>query len=99
MADKKWTRPEIENMVRTNDRAVERAMLALLSRQTQDEQTQGTVNHDNGKGFAASNSKSGTYFAKWVQSGRQLNGKHLDKARKIALYHAGQLTDIANKVR
>ncbi len=98
MADKKWTRPEIENMVRTNDRAVERAMVALLSRQTQDEQARGTVNADNGKGFAACNSKSGTYFAKWVQSGRQLNGKHLDKARRIALYHAGQLTDIANKV-
>jgi hypothetical protein len=99
MAQKQWTRGEIENMVRTNDRAVERAMLALLSRQTQDEQTQGTVNHHNGKGFAASNSKSGTYFAKWVESGRNLTGKHLDKARKIALHHAGQLTDIANKVR
>jgi hypothetical protein len=96
---KQWTRGEIENMVRTNDRAVERAMMALLDRQTQDEQSQGTVNHNNGRGFAACNSKSGTYFAKWVQSGRQLNGKHLDKARKIALYHAGQLTDIANKVR
>ncbi len=99
MAQKQWTRGEIENMVRTNDRAVERAMMALLDRQTQDEQKTGSVNHHNRMGFAACNSKSGTYFAKWVQSGRQLNGKHLEKARKIALYHAGQLTDIANKVR
>lgn len=99
MAQKKWTRSEIENLVSTNDRAVERAMVALLSRQTEDERAQGTVNHHNRKGFAAFNSKSGTYFAKWVESGRQLSGKHLDKARKIALHHAGQLTDIANKVR
>lgn len=99
MADKKWTRPEIENMVRTNDRAVERAMVALLDRQTRDEQQTGSVNHHNRMGFAACNSKSGTYFANWVNGGRQLTGKHLDKARRIALYHAGQLTDIANKVR
>jgi hypothetical protein len=99
MANKKWTRPEIEAMVRSNPRAVERAMMALLDRQTQDEQKTGSVNHHNHMGFAACNSKSGTYFAKWVQSGRQLNGKHLEKARKIALFHAGQLTDIANKIR
>lgn len=74
-------------------------MVALLSRQTQDEQAHGSVNHNNGRGFAACNSKSGTYYAKWVQSGRQLTGKHLEKAQKIALHHAQQLTDIANKVR
>ena len=99
MADKKWTRSEIEDMVRTNPLAVERAMVALLSRQTQDEQTQGSTRHNNRKGFAACNSKRGTYYAKWVQSGRQLTGQHLEKAQKIALFHAGQLTDIANKVR
>lgn len=96
MAQKTWTRSEIENLVSTNDLAVERAMVALLSRQTEDEKVQGTVNHNNHKGFAASNSRKGTYFAKWVQSGRHLTGAHLEKARKIALFHAGQLTDIAN---
>lgn len=99
MANKKWTRPEIEALVRSNPRAVERAMVALLSRQTQDEQVHGTVNHNNHKGFAACNSKRGTYYAKWVQNGRQLTGQHLEKAQKIALFHAAQLTDIANKIR
>ena len=44
MADKKWTRPEIENMVRTNDRAVERAMVARNSRHTQDGHAKGPFN-------------------------------------------------------
>ena len=96
---KTWTRTEIEEMINGNDRAVERAMVAIWERQTADEQeTQGTRHH-NGRGFAAWSARSGTYFAEWVRSGRRLTGKHLVKARKIALHHAGQLTDFANGVR
>jgi hypothetical protein len=99
METKTWTRTEIEAMINGNDRAVERAMVAIWERQTADEQeTQGTRHH-NGRGFAAWSARSGTYFAEWVRSGRRLTGKHLVKARKIALHHAGQLTDFANGVR
>ena len=99
MAQKTWTRTEIETLINTNDRAVERAMVAIWERQTADEQeTQGTRHH-NGRGFAAWSARSGTYYANWVRSGRHLTGKHLAKARKIALHHAGQLTDFANGVR
>ena len=99
MEPKTWTRTEIEEMINGNDRAVERAMVAIWERQTADEQeTQGTRHH-NGRGFAAWSARSGTYFAEWVRSGRRLSGKHLVKARKIALHHAGQLTDFANGVR
>jgi hypothetical protein len=99
MEPKTWTRTEIEEMINGNDLAVERAMVAIWERQTADEQeTQGTRHH-NGRGFAAWSARSGTYFAEWVRSGRRLTGKHLVKARKIALYHAGQLTDFANGVR
>lgn len=99
MEPKTWTRTEIEEMINGNDRAVERAMVAIWERQTADEQeTQGTRHH-NGRGFAAWSARSGTYFAEWVRSGRRLTGKHLVKARKIALHHAGQLTDFANGVR
>ena len=99
MEPKTWTRTEIEEMINGNDRAVERAMVAIWERQTADEQeTQGTRHH-NGRGFAAWSARSGTYYAEWVRSGRRLTGKHLVKARKIALHHAGQLTDFANGVR
>ena len=99
METKTWTRTEIEALINTNDRAVERAMVAIWERQTRDEQATETTRHHNGRGFAAWSARSGTYFAEWVRSGRRLTGKHLVKARKIALHHAGQLTDFANGVR
>ena len=99
MEPKTWTRTEIEALINSNDRAVERAMVAIWERQTADEQETQDTRHHNGRGFAAWSARSGTYFAEWVRSGRRLTGKHLVKARKIALYHAGQLTDFANGVR
>jgi hypothetical protein len=99
MEPKTWTRTEIEALINSNDRAVERAMVAIWERQTADEQATQDTRHHNGRGFAAWSARSGTYFAEWVRSGRRLTGKHLVKARKIALHHAGQLTDFANGVR
>lgn len=96
MSTKTWTREEIETLVTTNDRAVERAMVSIWERQTADEQSTETTRHSNGVGFSGWTARSGTYYAGWVRSGRRLTGKHLDKARRIALHHAGQLTAIAN---
>jgi hypothetical protein len=96
MAQKTWTRIEIEALINTNDRAVERAMVAIWERQTRDEQVTEATRHHNGIGFSGWTAKSGTYYANWVRSGRSLSGRHLAKARKIALHHAGQLTRIAN---
>ena len=50
-AKKVWTRGEIEDMLRTQNGAVERAMVAIWERQTADEQASQTTNHDNGRGF------------------------------------------------
>ncbi len=99
MTKKIWTRDEIETMVRNQDAAVERAMVAIWERQTADEQETQTTNHHNGIGFSGWTARSGTYYAEWIMSGRHLTGKHLDKARRIALHHAGQLTDFANNKR
>lgn len=93
---KVWTREEITTMLNTSDRAVERAMVALWERQEEDERTDGNTRHRNGCGFAHSTVGSGTYFANWVRSGRRLTGHHLAKARRIAHFHAGQLTAMAN---
>lgn len=95
--DKKtWTREEIEGLLRINDRAVERAMVVIWERQTADEQAVGATRHHNGIGFCGWSARSGSYFAGWVREGRRLTGKHLERARRIALHHAGQLTRIAN---
>lgn len=94
---KTWDRDSIRDLLATNDRAVERAMVCIFERQTEDEQSSDDVRHHNGMGFAGWSARSGSYYAKWVMSGRRLTGKHLDKARKIASYHAGQLAAVANE--
>ena len=96
MTKKIWTREDIVSLLNTSDRAVERGVVAIWQRQTADEQSTDTTRHSNGIGFSGWSAHSGSYYAKWVESGRRLTGKHLDKARKIALHHAAQLTRIAN---
>lgn len=93
---KVWFREDITTILNTSDRAVERAMVALWECQEEDERTDSSARHHNGRGFAHSTAGAGTYFANWVRSGRQLTGHHLVKARRIALFHAGQLTAMAN---
>lgn len=94
-----WTREAIETLIRTNDRAVERAMVAIWERQTADEKATETTRHHNGIGFSGWTARSGSYYAGRVRAGWRLTGKRLDKARRIALHHAGQLTTIANEGR
>jgi len=92
----KWTRESIEARLTHQDRWVERAMVALWERQTRNEKQEGVAKINNGVGFAGWSARSGSYYAEWVLSGRRLTGKHLVRARRIALYHSGQLTAIAN---
>lgn len=96
-AMKAWTRNEIDTLLRTNPKAVERAMLALFARQTADERAVDATRHNNGRGFNAPSARRGSYYARWVQSGRRLNGPHLDKALAIALRHSAQLVEEANR--
>jgi hypothetical protein len=85
----------IKDLLLTNDVAVGRAMVALYKRQTEGEQRTSTTVESNGKGFSAFHAKNGTYYAKWVKSGRVLTGKHLVAARKMALHYVRQLSSIA----
>lgn len=91
-----WTREQIDEILSTNDRAVERAMVRLYELQTQDEQQSSTTRVHNGQGFGSWYAQKGSYYARWVLSGRSLSGRHLDNARKIALKHSRQLVEIAN---
>jgi hypothetical protein len=96
---KVWTRPEIEKMLNENPAAVERGILVLWRHQTSDEQNTQQTRHTNGRGFASWAANKGTYYANWINSGRRLTGHHLDYARKIALYHVGQIVEVANTPR
>lgn len=94
-----WTKEKITALLTTNNLAVERAIVSIYNRQTIDEQSAGETKHSNGMGFSGAHSQLGTYYAKWVLSGRHLNGTHLDKARKMALRYTSQLLIVVNEKR
>lgn len=80
-----------------NDRAVERAIVAIYKRQTEDEKFAGETKHSNGVGFSGSDAKLGTYWANWILSGKTLSGNHLLKARRMSLKYIRQLSEIVTE--
>lgn len=95
-AVKTWTQDEIRGLLVANDAAVERALVRIFERQTTEEQRTEDTRVNNSVGFSACDARRGSYYAKWVMSGKRLTRHHLDLGRKIALKYVRQLTDIAN---
>lgn len=100
-----WTKDRIAHLLNTNDLAVERAIVALYDRQTQDEKRDSDTKHDNRRGFRANHAPTMSYFARIILKGwKTPNGKrrvHLNpvklaKARNVALQYHRQLAEIAN---
>ena len=62
-----YTRPDIDALLTRSDAAVERAIIVLFERQTDDEQSRASTNHQNNRGFASCDARAGTRFARWLQ--------------------------------
>lgn len=92
-----YTRADIIALLERHDKAVERGLVAIYNRQTADERATAHTKHANGVGFSGVDARLGSYLAKWIQSGKPLTGKHLERGRRIARKYVGQLTDIANR--
>ena len=61
-----YTRDQIDQKLRSNGNAVEKAIVKLFELQTQNEQViAGTILH-NDKGFSCTDAKAGTRFARWL---------------------------------
>lgn len=91
-----WTKSEILEKLNKNDKWLQHGIIAIYQRQTrQEQQIQVTVEH-NQKGFSGADASYLSYIAKWLMSGRNLDGKHLIKARARMQKYAGQLAKIAN---
>jgi len=65
-------------------------------RQSRDWLERGILAINNNEGFSEIDADHLSYFARWIMSGKQLNGKHLRKARALMMKYAGQLVEIAN---
>lgn len=61
-----FTRDQIDQILRSNDKAVERGIIRLFELQTQDEQDVAHTNWLNDVGFTCTDAKAGTRFARWL---------------------------------
>lgn len=96
------TKESIVNLLRTNDKAVIRALVVLTERQTADEQTSEETRHLNNRGFRPCHARMGTSMAKFYQRNQYLTPKQisywrtLDRSGKMRIeIYAGQLLDAA----
>lgn len=89
------TKESIRELLLSNDRIVERAIVVIYNRQTATEQRAGMTNEHNGRGFSSSDAHNGTYMAKWILSGKRLSGKWMAMARKMSLTYIRQLVEEA----
>lgn len=101
---KGWTPEDVKALLLKSDKAVGRALLALLERQTFDEQQSHDTKHANGRGFSAFDAPILTDMALFYRRTGFLTPKQLAWLRsgtakrpqpRIAKY-AGQLAEIAN---
>lgn len=91
------THAQLQSGLDTHSKWVEQAIVVLYKRQTNEEQHAEATRVLNGRGFAACDARSGTYMAKWILSGKNLNGKWLDKARKMAKKYSRQLLEASEE--
>lgn len=100
-----WTKETIQRLLATNDLAVERAIVVIYDRQTQDEKRDSDTKHDNYRGFRSNHASTGSFLARiilkgWGQPGGRkkthLFPEKLAKARKIAMQYHRQLCEVAN---
>lgn len=71
------TGTDIVNLLRTNDKALARALVLLKNRQTLDEQIAEDVKYRNGRGFRPCHAARGTSMAKFYEARGYLTQKQL----------------------
>lgn len=91
----KLTKESIQDLLAKSDKAVERAMIVIYDRQTQDEKATSDTRHTNQRGFSGAHASKGSYYARWVLSGKHLSGSHLAKARAMSMHYWRQLIEAA----
>lgn len=76
------TGTDIVNLLRSNDKAVCRALVVLKNRQTTDEQIQKDTKYRNGMGFRPAHARMGTSMAEFYEKHGYLSEKQIAYWRK-----------------
>lgn len=89
------SKESIRELLLSNDRAVERAIVALYKRQTASEQYTKSTHKDNGVGFSAADARVLSSYAQEILGGYRLQAVNLYDARQRVLKYTQQLFSIA----
>lgn len=96
------TKADIISLLKSNDKAVARALVVLNERQTDDEQRAENTRYRNGRGFRPCHARMGTAMAKFYLRFNRLSEKQvaywrkLDRTGKMRIeIYAGQLLEVA----
>jgi hypothetical protein len=82
-----YTKEVIKEKLSTDVRWMERAVIVLYNRQTEDEKVISHTRHENGRGFNGTDSKYLSYVSKYLLRGGKLSGNHVTKvSRKLPKY-------------
>lgn len=93
-----WDKDQILELLRVNDKAVARAILALYARQTADEQSGDRTSHSNGVGFNQIDARFMSSVAKALPKwNNHMTERQLKTARKMLPKYHRQLVEIANE--
>lgn len=91
-----WKR-YIQHLIRTNDKALVRAVLAIYRRQTPQEKASKASTEDNGVGFTKWDAEEMTEIAKAIESGVPLKNNQMVHARLVMPKYWRQLAEISKQ--
>lgn len=94
---KKWTKEEIVNKLKTDDRWLVRGLLAIHERQTEEEQATETTKEQNGVGFNGVDANILSDLVNQYKRTNFLSPRQIVLIRKLMVKYAGQLVKISNK--
>lgn len=93
---KQW-KEYLQNLIRTNDRALFKAILLIDNRQTPREKLMGVTIENNSRGFSASDAPFLTSVASYIRTGRELSPKMIAISRNMMTHYWKQLYEISRE--
>lgn len=88
---KLWNKESLKDLLKRNNKAIERAILLLYSFQTYEERTYGHTETNNGVGFNRLDANILSSFAEQLNRGYHLTEKQIAIARPKLLKYTGQI--------
>ena len=94
-----YTKEEIKNNLSTDSRWMERGVIVLYERQTEDEQESGHTQYLNNMGFNGSDCRYLTWVATWLLKDprNHLNEKHKAKVGKMLPKYWKQIKELIDR--